>query len=187
MEKFLQLLASAQHGFVNFSRLSIFIVMVWIGGLKVFPYEAEGIIPFVANSPVMSFLLNKPAPEYKQHKNMEGQLVPENVAWHKANGTYIFSYALGTVIVMIGALTLAGIWNEKLGLLGGLFTFIMSLVTLSFLITTPQVYVPALGGPHHGFPYLSGAGRLVIKDVIMMTAGLIVASDAAKRILKNQK
>lgn len=187
MEKFLQLLAAAQHGFINFSRISIFIVMAWIGGLKVFPYEAEGIIPFVTNSPVMSFLLNKPAPEYKQHKNMEGQLIPENIAWHKANGTYIFSYALGAVIVMIGALTLAGIWNEKLGLLGGLFTFIMSLVTLSFLITTPEVYVPALGGPHHGFPYLSGAGRLVIKDVIMMAAGLIVASDAAKAILKKRK
>ena len=71
---------------------------------------------------------------------------------------------------------------------GGLLTFGMSLVTLSFLITTPEVYVPNLGGdfptPQYGFPYLSGAGRLVIKDVIMMGAGLIVASDSAKRILK---
>jgi uncharacterized membrane protein YkgB len=186
-DTFLQMLAGAQHGFINFTRISIFIVMAWIGGLKAFPYEAEGIIPFVANSPVMGFLLNKPAPEYKQYKNMEGQLVLKNMAWHKANGTYLFSYALGTVIVIIGALTLAGIWNEKIGLIGGLLTFGMSLVTLSFLITTPEVYVPNLGGPDYGFPYLSGAGRLVIKDVIMMAAGLVVAADAAKRILKKQQ
>ena len=65
-------------------------------------------------------------------------------------------------------------------------TFGMSLVTLSFLISTPEVYVPNLGGdmptPHYGFPFLSGAGRLVLKDVIMMAAGLIIASDCAQRI-----
>jgi uncharacterized membrane protein YkgB len=29
--------------------------MAWIGGLKAFQYEADGIVPFVANSPLMSF------------------------------------------------------------------------------------------------------------------------------------
>src|SRR5690606_6696905 len=106
----------------------------------------------------------------------------KNIDWHKENGTYLFSYGLGTVIVIIGILVLLGIWCPKVGMWGGLLTFGMSLVTLSFLITTPEVYVPNLGGdfptPQHGFPYLSGAGRLVIKDVIMMGAGLIVASDS---------
>lgn len=162
-------------------------VMVWIGGLKAFPYEAEGIIPFVANSPLMSFLLHKPAPEYNQFKNKEGEYVPKNIKWHKANGTYTFSYGLGTVIIIIGILTLAGIFYPKLGLIGGLLTFIMSVVTLSFMVTTPEVYVPDLGGPDHGFPYLSGAGRLVIKDVIMMAAGLVVAADAARSLLKKTK
>ncbi|WEK17440.1 MAG: DUF417 family protein [Candidatus Pedobacter colombiensis] len=63
-------------------------------------------------------------------------------------------------------------------------TFGMSLVTLSFLITTKETWVPDLGGPNHGFPYLSAAGRLVIKDVIMMAGGLLCASDSASRILK---
>ncbi|HAO28722.1 MAG TPA: DUF417 domain-containing protein, partial [Chryseobacterium indologenes] len=40
---------------LNFLRISIFIVMAWIGGLKAFQYEADGIVPFVANSPLMSF------------------------------------------------------------------------------------------------------------------------------------
>ena len=187
MNKLIIILANSQRQFINLARISICIVMVWIGGLKAFQYEADGIVPFVANSPLMSFLYAKEAPEYNQYKNPEGKTVQKNIDWHTENGTYIFAYGLGLVIVIIGILTLLGIWFHKIGLIGGLLTFGMSLVTLTFLITTPEVYVPNLGGdfptPHFGFPYLSGAGRLVIKDVIMMAAGLICASDCAKRYL----
>lgn len=187
----LSILANSQSVFIHFTRIAIFIVMAWIGGLKAFQYEADGIVPFVANSPLMSFFYRSEAPEYNQYKNPEGKTVQKNINWHKKNGTYIFSYGLGTVIVLIGILTLLGIWYPGIGLLGGLLTFVMSLVTLSFLFTTPEVYVPNLGGdfptPHYGFPYLSGAGRLVIKDVIMMAAGLICASDSARYLIKNGK
>lgn len=191
MKKLLTLMANSQSNFTNLLRIAIFIVMAWIGGLKVFQYEADGIVPFVANSPLMSFFYSKKAPEYSNYKNPEGKTVQKNIDWHQQNGTYIFSYGLGTVIVIIGILTLLGIWNAKIGFVGGLLTFGMSIVTLTFLITTPEVYVPNLGGdfptPHHGFPYLSGAGRLVLKDVIMLAAGLICASDAAKKILAEAK
>ena len=186
VQQLLHSLANAQRYFVHFTRISIFIVMAWIGGLKAFQYEADGIVPFVANSPFMSFFYTKDAPEYQQYKNKEGEVIPKNIAWHRENGTYIFSYALGAVIIAIGLLTLLGIFNAKIGLLGGLLTVGMSFVTLSFLITTPEVYVPDLGGPDHGFPYLSGAGRLVLKDIIMMAAGLVVAADAANRLLREQ-
>lgn len=199
MNQFLEKLAGLQNGFINFIRIAIFIVMAWIGGLKVCQYEADGIVPFVTNSPFMSFLYHnsgkkviseegKEVLEYTLHKNPEGKMVKANIEWHKQNGTYVFSYGLGTFICLIGLLTLLGIWSPKIGLVGGLLTFAMSLVTLSFLVTTPEAYVPALGGdmptPNHGFPYLSGAGRLVLKDIIMCAAGLIIASDCARRILK---
>ena len=133
----------------------------------------------------------KSVAEYTLHKNPEGKTVQKNIEWHKQNGTYIFSYGLGTVIVTIGILILLGIWFPKIGFWGGVLTFGMSIVTLSFLITTPEVYVPNLGGdfptPNHGFPYLSGAGRLVIKDIIMMAGGLIAAADCAQRILNTPK
>ncbi|MCH5599559.1 YkgB family protein [Niabella ginsengisoli] len=175
--------------------------MAWIGGLKAFQYEADGIVPFVINSPFMNFFyhntgktaLNEKGmavPEYTLHKNPEGKTVQKNIDWHKNNGTYVFSYGLGTVIVIIGLLVLLGIWFPKAGLIGGLSTIVMSIVTLSFLITTPEVYVPDLGGdfptPEYGFPYLSGAGRLVIKDIIMLAGGLIIASNSAQKIL-NQR
>ena len=188
MKTLISILANSQSKFINLTRFSIFIVMFWIGGLKAFQYEADGIVPFVANSPLMSFFYSKETPEYKMYKNPEGKTVQKNIDWHKENGTYIFSYGLGSVILGIGILTLLGIWFSKIGFLGGLLTFGMSLVTLTFLLTTPEVFVPNLGGdfptPNYGFPYLSGAGRLVIKDIIMLAAGLVAASESAKRILK---
>jgi len=199
MKEFYTFFANTQLQFIHFIRIAIFIVMVWIGGLKAFQYEADGIVPFVSNSPFMSFFYNnsnntlineegKEVAAYTLHKNPEGKTVKKNIDWHTENGTYIFSYGLGTVIVLIGFTVLLGIWFPKIGFWGGLLTFGMSIVTLSFLITTPEVYVPNLGGdfetPQHGFPYLSGAGRLVLKDVIMMAAGLIVSADSAKKLLK---
>ncbi|GGG44353.1 DUF417 family protein [Bizionia arctica] len=197
MNNLLNFLINSQTNFINLIRFAIFIVMIWIGGLKAYQYEADGIVPFVTNSPFMSFFyenadktaLNeegKVVKEYVLHKNPEGKIVDKNIEWHKLNNTYIFSYGLGSVIVIIGFLTFSGIWFPKIGLWGGLLTFGMSIVTLTFLISTPEVFVPNLGGdsptPHYGFPYLSGAGRLVLKDIIMMAAGLIIASDCAKKI-----
>ena len=201
MQKFLQALAGSQKYFVNYVSVAIFIVMAWIGGLKVVQYEADGIVPFVTNSPFFSYMYSKKeivdngkgkmVAEYNLHKNPEGLVVPKNIEWHKQNGTYTVSYLIGATICTIGTLVLLGIWFPKLGLIGGLLTFGMSIVTLSFLITTPETWVPNLGNPalgitespNHGFPYLSGAGRLVIKDIIMSAAGLIVASNAARRLL----
>lgn len=202
MQKFLQALAGSQKYFANYVSVAIFIVMAWIGGLKVVQYEADGIVPFVTNSPFFSYMYSKKeivdngkgkmVAEYNLYKNPEGLVVPKNIEWHKQNGTYTVSYLIGATICTIGTLVLLGIWFPKLGLIGGLLTFGMSIVTLSFLITTPETWVPNLGNPalgitespNHGFPYLSGAGRLVIKDVIMSAAGLIVASNAARRILE---
>lgn len=181
MKNILSIIEGWETKSIHFLRISIFVVMAWIGGLKAFQYEADGIIPFVANSPVMKFFYAHPE-EYQDYKNKEGEWVPTHVAWHQTNGTYRFSYFLGTVIFLIGTLTLLGIWLPKIGLIGGLLTMAMSLVTLSFLMTTPEAYVPDLGGPNHGFPYLSGAGRLVLKDMIMMAAGMTVASKSAKKI-----
>lgn len=199
MEKILRLFDSFQNKFIDLMRIAIFIVMAWIGGLKAFPYEADGIVPYVINSPFMNFFYHntgnkavneqgKEVAEYTLHKNPEGKTIQKNVDWHQQNGTYIFSFGLGLVIVTIGILVLLGIWFPKIGFWGGLLTVGMSVVTLSFLITTPEVYVPDLGGdfptPHYGFPYLSGAGRLVLKDIIMLAGGLIIASEAAKRSLQ---
>ncbi len=74
VDSLLRLSASLKTLGVHLIRVAIFIIFVWIGGLKFFNYEAEGIVPFVANSPFMSFFYAKDAPEYKEYKLKEGEV-----------------------------------------------------------------------------------------------------------------
>jgi uncharacterized membrane protein YkgB len=56
-------------------------------------------------------------------------------------------------------------------------------VTLSFLVSTPEAWVANLGDAQFGFPYLSGAGRLVLKDVLMLAGSVIMIADSAKQLV----
>lgn len=187
MKLFFEYAATLEEKAIHLTRIGLIIVLVWIGGLKAFRYEALGIVPFVANSPTMNFFYTYDAPEYKKHMNKEGEFKPENIAWHEKNNTYLFSYGLGIVIVGIGFLIALYPISAKLSAIGSFLAFGMSFVTLSFLITTPETWVPNLGDTEYGFPYLSAAGRLVIKDVIMMGAALVTMSHAARKYLIEKK
>ena len=182
----LEIAASIKGVGINFIRIAIFIIFVWIGGLKFWNYEAEGIVPFVANSPFMSFFYTKNAPEYKDYKLKEGEFDKVKHEWHEANNTYTFSHGLGIAIMTFGILTLLGIWFPKAGFVGTGLVILMTLGTLSFLVTTPEAWVPDLGSGEHGFPLLTGAGRLVIKDVCILASAIVVLSDCARRILKRK-
>jgi uncharacterized membrane protein YkgB len=166
-------------------RIAIAIIFLWIGGLKFAPYEAGSITPFVANNAVMSLFYKHPD-QYAQHLTREGELKPAERAWQTANDTYGFSRGLGTVELMIGFLTLAGLVSRRWGLAGAALAFLTPFVTLSFLVTTPEAWVPALGDAQHGFPYLSGGGRLVIKDVALMAGAWLVLVDSARAVLSHR-
>jgi uncharacterized membrane protein YkgB len=180
----LGLIASAESDRIGIHamRVAIAIVFLWIGALKFVPYEADSITPFVANSPVMSFFYEHPR-DYKAHLTHEGELKPEERAWQTANNTYGFSNGLGTLEIVIGLLTLSGLISGWAGLVGAMLAFFTPFVTLSFLFTTPEAWVPALGDAQHGFPYLSGAGRLAIKDVTILAGAWLVVVDSARAIL----
>ena len=102
----------------------------------------------------MDFLYRGPAGEYRQHMNREGELVTVNREWHERNGTYVFAYGLGSVIFVFGVMIALHPWLPQVSTVGSFFVFGMSLVTLSFLVTTPECWVPTLGSPEHGFPLL---------------------------------
>src|SRR5712671_1301140 len=183
IRKFLQLLARSDRFGAHLLRIAIAIVFLWIGWLKFAPYEADSITPFVANSPLMSFFYERPA-EYKAHLTREGELKPAERAWQTANNTYGFSDGLGTLEITIGLLTLLGLLSRRWGIVGATLSFLTPFVTLSFLITTPDVWVSALGDAQHGFPYLSGGGRLVLKDIMLLAGGLLIMADSARAFLE---
>ncbi|AYQ88423.1 MULTISPECIES: reactive chlorine resistance membrane protein RclC [Burkholderia] len=183
---FLKVTSRADRLGVNLVRISIAIVFLWIGALKFVPYEADSITPLVAQSPVMEFFYKHPE-DYARHMTKEGQLVPEQRAWQRDNNTYAFSRGLGTLEILIGLLVLSNVASRKLGLLGGLLSFLTPFVTLSFLASTPETWVPALGDAQHGFPFLSEHGRLIIKDTVILAASVLVMADSAKRLLAERE
>jgi len=169
----------------NAIRFGIVVVFLWIGGLKFFAYEADGVVPFVANSPLMSFFYNHPD-EYKTHMNKEGELIPANHQWHIDNNTYGFSAGLGIFLITLALLVALHKVTPLASMVGSGLIFLMSLGTLSFLITTPESWVPHLTDEEWGFPYLSGRGRLVVKDIVILGGAIITMSESARLYLQRK-
>lgn len=124
-------------------RYGLVLVIAWIGMMKFTAYEANGIQPLVAHSPLMSWLY--------------GVLSVQS-----------FSSVLGAVEIAIAILIALRPWSAKATVLGSAAAILMFLTTLSFLFSTPG-WEPSLGG----FPAISaGVGQFLLKDVVLLGAAL---------------
>jgi uncharacterized membrane protein YkgB len=134
---------------MHVTRYGLVLVLLWIGGMKFTAYEAEGIKPLVANSPLMGWVYN-------------------------LMSVTAFSSLLGVVEIAIGVLiALRPVWPAGSALGSGLAVG-MFLTTLSFLVTTPG-WEPSLGG----FPAVSAMpGQFVLKDIVLLGAALWTAGEA---------
>jgi reactive chlorine resistance protein C len=134
---------------MHLTRYGLVLVLLWIGGMKFTAYEAEGIRPLVANSPLMGWVYN-------------------------LMSVTAFSSLLGVVEIAIGVLiALRPVWPAGSALGSGLAVG-MFLTTLSFLVTTPG-WEPSLGG----FPAVSAMpGQFVLKDIVLLGAALWTAGEA---------
>ena len=183
--KFTSMINSFVHFIANLApfgkktlRFGMVVVFLWIGILKFFPYEADGIAPFVGNSPFMSFFYNYPH-DYVSHVNKEGELVAANRAWHTINNTYGFATGLGIFLVILAMLLAIHKIAPLASMIGSILVFFLTIGTLSFLVTTPESWVPKAGDADWGFPFLSGRGRLVIKDIVILGGSIITMSESA--------
>src|SRR4051812_23346751 len=131
-------------------RYGLVVVIGWIGLMRFTHYEAEGIRPFVAYSPLMGFA-------------------------YSVLSVDAFSALLGVVEVAIAALIAARPFWPRASALGSALAVGMFLSTLSFLVTTPGVWEPSLGG----FPALSAfPGQALIKDLALLGISLWTLGEA---------
>src|SRR3984957_6072789 len=134
------------------ARYGLVVVVAWIGLMKFSAYEAEGIRPFVANSPLMSWVYGL--------MSVRG-----------------FSAVLGVIEVAVAVLIATRPFSPRATVLGSALAVGMFLTTLSFLLTTPGVWEPSLGG----FPALSAIpGQFLIKDLALLGIALWSLGDAWK-------
>ena len=131
------------------TRYGLVIVLFWIGGMKFTAYEAQGIEPLVAHSPLMGWV-------------------------YKLMSVRGFSASLGVVEIALGLLiALRPVWPIGSAVGSGLAVG-MFLTTLSFLVTTPG-WEKSLGG----FPALSAMpGQFLLKDLVLLGASLFTAGEA---------
>src|SRR5713226_716770 len=134
------------------ARYGLVVVVAWIGLMKFTAYEAEGIRPFVANSPLMSWV-------------------------YGLMSVRSFSAVLGLIEVAIALLIAARPFSPRASALGSALAVGMFLTTLSFLVTTPGVWEPSAGG----FPALSAIpGQFLIKDLALLGISLWTLGEAWK-------
>jgi uncharacterized membrane protein YkgB len=132
------------------ARYGLVVVVGWIGLMKFTGYEAEGIRPFVGNSPLLNWM-------------------------YRLTSAQGFSAVLGVIEVGIALLIAARPFAPRAAALGSLLAVGMFLTTLSFLITTPGVWEPSLGG----FPALSAdPGQFLIKDLALLGISLWTLGEA---------
>ena len=133
------------------ARYGLVVVIGWIGLLKFTTYEAMGIQPLVANSPLMSWLYN-------------------------VFSVTTFSTLLGVLEVATAVLIGVKPWWPRASAIGSLLAIGLFLATLSFLFSTPGVGEAAAGG----FPVLSSTGQFLIKDVALLGLSVWTLADALR-------
>jgi uncharacterized membrane protein YkgB/quercetin dioxygenase-like cupin family protein len=124
-------------------RYGLGLVIAWIGFMKFTAYEAAGIQPLVAHSPLMSWV-------------------------YAIFSERAFSALLGVAEVVIAAMICLRSVSAKVSAIGSGLAAVMFLTTLTFLFSTPG-WEPSLGG----FPALSAMpGQFLLKDIVLLAAAL---------------
>ena len=101
---------------------SLGIIYAWFGAMKFTDYEAQGLVPLVENSPLVSW-------------------------FYALLSVRNFSTFLGFLELSVGLLIVLRLVNPVFSVAGGLLSSGLFVTTLSFMITTPGVIVPELGAP----------------------------------------
>jgi reactive chlorine resistance protein C len=127
------------------------LVVGWIGLMKFTAYEATGIQPLVAHSPVLSWA-------------------------YQLLSVQAFSDVLGATEIAIALMIALRPLSATVAAIGSGLAVMMFLTTLSFLFSTPG-WEPSLGG----FPALSVVpGQFILKDVILLGVAVWLLGDTLK-------
>jgi reactive chlorine resistance protein C len=125
-------------------RWALVVVFLWFGGMKFTAYEANGIAPFIAHSPFMSWL-------------------------HAAFGIRGASEVIGVLELSTAVALIIGAFKPFFSALGAAMSAMTYLITLTFFLSTPGVAEQTAGG----FPAISAApGQFLLKDLVLLAASL---------------
>ena len=136
-------------------RASMVLIFVLFGYQKWFDYEAQGLIPFISNGPLTSWM-------------------------YPVFGIQGASWFLGVSEWVIAVLLFLGFWNKKAGILGAvgcIGTFITTVTIIPFM---PDGWAASAGG----FPAMTGNIPFLMKDVVLLAVSVyLLKQDVARASL----
>ena len=138
------------------SSIGMIVMLLWAGSYKMTAPGAEGIIPLVSNSPLIS--------------------------WHfKVFGPYIGSDIIGLSEITAAILFIAGYVRPKAGIIGGFITTLMFFTTSTMVITSPGAVIAVHGIRY--MRYMNFLGLFLFKDVIALGVSLYLISYFGERAI----
>jgi uncharacterized membrane protein YkgB len=133
-------------------RTSMVIIFLAFGYQKWFEYEAQVLIPYISNGPLIFWM-------------------------YPVFGIRGASWFLGVSEWLIAALLFLGFWDKKLGILGALGSFITFVSTVTIIPFMPNGWDPAAG-----FPAMAGNVPFLVKDVVLLAVSFYLLKQDVVRV-----
>lgn len=129
------------------------IIYLFFGYQKWFNYEAQALIPYISNGPLIFWM-------------------------YPVFGLRGATWFLGAAEWFFGALLFAGFWNKKLGIIGALgscFSFISTVTIIPFI---PGGWAPSAGG----FPAMTETVAFLMKDLVLLAVSFYLLRQDVLRL-----
>ena len=134
-------------------RASMVIIFFFFGYQKWFEYEAQTLIPYISNGPLIFWM-------------------------YPVFGIRGASWFLGVSEWLFGALLFAGFWNKKLGILGALGSVASFVSTVTIIPFMPDGWAASAGG----FPAMTGNIPFLMKDVVLLAVSFYLLKQDVMRV-----
>ena len=134
-------------------RAAMVIIFFFFGYQKWWAYEAQRLIPFISNGPLIFWL-------------------------YPAFGIRGASWFLGSCEWTFGTLLFLGFWNKKLGILGALGSCATFIGTVTIIPSMPDGWDASAGG----FPAMTGNVPFLMKDVVLLAVSVYLLKQDVQRV-----
>src|SRR5262249_10021237 len=137
----------------NLVRASMVILFLFFGYQKWFEYEAQALIPYISNGPLIFWM-------------------------YPVFGVRGATYFLGVAEWLFGGLLFLGFWNKSLGILGALgscFSFIATVTIIPFI---PDGWATSAGG----FPAMTERVAFLMKDLVLLAVSFYLLKQDVMRV-----
>lgn len=124
-------------------RSAMVIIFLFFGYQKWFEYEAQVLIPYISNGPLISWM-------------------------YPVFGIRGASWFLGVSEWLFGLLIFWGFWNKQAGILGAAGSVVTFFLTVTIIPFMPGGWAESAGG----FPAMTGNIPFLLKDVVLLAVSV---------------